>query len=298
MGRLVSLALGSGGARGYAHIGAIEALEKRGYKIQSISGSSMGALVGGFYAAGSMDEFKHWALKIDWLGALKLIDLSLLSSGGAIKGERVFERLEPFFGNQAIEKLPIRYTAVATDLDAKKEIWFQEGDLRTAIRASIAIPTVFTPVHHNGRVLVDGGMLNPLPIAPLMSDHTDLIVAVSVSASQSAPREPLEVDVVKSTASLKERAKVWLSKLGIWDAKAEASVTQLDIFQRVIEVMQNAMMLYKIAGYLPDILVEIPIDSCRVYDFHKAKDMIALGYERTTKAIGKYEAWEEAQHIR
>ncbi|MDR0747434.1 MAG: patatin-like phospholipase family protein [Helicobacteraceae bacterium] len=290
MRQLVSLALGSGGARGYAHIGAIEALEKRGYTIQSISGSSMGALVGGFYAAGSMEEFKHWALKIDWLSALKLVDLSLLSSGGAIKGERVFERLEPFFGSSAIEKLPIRYTAVATDLDAQKEIWFQEGDLRTAVRASIAIPTVFTPVHHNGRVLVDGGMLNPLPIAPLMSDHTDLIVAVSVSASQSSPREPFEAEAAKPAASVKERAKMWLNNLGIWDAKAEASVTQLDIFQRVIEVMQNVMMLYKIAGYLPDILVEIPIDSCRVYDFHKAKEMIALGYELTMKAIDKHEA--------
>ncbi|MDR1912031.1 MAG: patatin-like phospholipase family protein [Helicobacteraceae bacterium] len=288
MGLSVSLALGSGGARGYAHIGAIEALEERGYEIRSVSGCSMGALVGGFYAAGNIREFKSWALKVDWFKALKLVDLSLLPSGGAIKGDRVFERLEPFFGDKAIENLPIRYTAVATDLDGKKEIWFQEGDLRTAIRASIAIPTVFTPIHRNGRVLVDGGVLNPLPIAPLTSDHNDLIVAVNLSAIYSTSLKPVLRDKEKN--SLMQKLEKWLIKLGVWNAKARESVTQLEILQRVIEVMQESMTLFKVAGYPPDILVDIPVESCKTYEFHKAEEMISIGYDLTIRAIDAYEA--------
>ncbi|MDR2152316.1 MAG: patatin-like phospholipase family protein [Helicobacteraceae bacterium] len=291
MARSVSLVLGSGGARGYAHIGAIEALEERGYKVKSVSGCSMGALVGGIYAAGNLEKFKRWAIDLDWTDTLKLVDLSFLTSGGAIKGDRVFEKIAPFFGDKIIERLPIRFTAVATDLDAKKEVWFQEGDLKTAIRASVAIPTVFTPIYHNSRVLVDGAVLNPLPIAPTMSDHTDLIAAVNLNASFASPLKPIaEAAASDRKDSLMTRLEKWLVKLGAKSASARESVTQIDILQRVIEAMQETMTLYKIAGYLPDILVEVPIESCRVYDFHKAKEMIELGYDLTTQAIAKYEA--------
>ncbi|GHV10420.1 serine protease [Campylobacterota bacterium] len=284
----VSLVLGSGGARGYAHIGAIDALEKAGYEIVSISGCSIGALVGGIYAAGNLEPFREWALTLEPLTLLRMIDLSLLSTGGAIKGERVFEKMEPFFGDRLIEELPIRYTAVATDLDKKKEVWFQEGDLQSAIRASIAIPTIFTPLHRNGRILVDGAVLNPLPIAPTMSDRTDLIVAVNLSASYSSPLQP-QKPLVAQKSAFKETIEQWLSKIGISSSEKE-SITQLDVLQRVIEIMQEAMTLYKIAGYTPDILVDVPIDSCRTYDFHKAEELIALGFELTTNAINEYQS--------
>ncbi|MDR0664756.1 MAG: patatin-like phospholipase family protein [Helicobacteraceae bacterium] len=290
MGRLISLVLGSGGARGYAHIGAITALNERGYKIKSISGCSIGALVGGIYAAGNLEDFKRWAISLDWLGALKLVDPSLLATGGAIKGEKVFEKITPFFGDKRIEDLPIGFTAVATDLDGKKEFWFQSGDLKTAIRASVAIPTVFTPVYYNSRVLVDGAVLNPLPIAPTMSDRTDLIVAVNLCASYATPFKTTANDARERKNTLLARLERWLNKLGLWNLQAQENVTQLDIFQRVIEVMQDSMTFYKIAGYLPDILVDVPIDSCKTYDFHKAKEMIKLGYDLTQRAIDKYEA--------
>ncbi|MDR2639291.1 MAG: patatin-like phospholipase family protein [Helicobacteraceae bacterium] len=287
--RSISLVLGSGGARGYAHIGAIEALTKRGYEIKSVSGCSMGALVGGIYAAGYLEEFKRFALELDWMKALKLVDLSLFSSGGAIKGEKIFEKIAPFFGDKKIEELPIRFTAVATDLDGKKEVWFQEGDLKTAIRASIAIPTIFTPVYHNSRALVDGAVLNPLPIAPTMSDHTEAIAAVNLCSSYSAPRHcPLPIEPEPKT--FMRRLEKWLIERGLWSAQTEESITRLEILQRVIEAMQDAMTLYKMAGYMPDILVEIPIESCRTYDFHKAKTMIKLGYDLTIQAINAYEA--------
>ncbi|MDR1450726.1 MAG: patatin-like phospholipase family protein [Helicobacteraceae bacterium] len=298
MSRSISLVLGSGGARGYAHIGAIEAFGERGYAIKSISGCSMGALVGGVYAAGNLENFKRWAINLDWIGALKLVDLSLLATGGAIKGEKVFEKIAPFFGDKRIEDLPIRFTAVATDLDGKKEFWFQEGDLKTAIRASVAIPTIFTPIYHNSRALVDGAVLNPLPIAPTMSDRTELIAAVNLCANYSTPLNlaPYALATERKKPLL-ARLKKLLIKLGLWNSRARANVTQLDIFQRVIEVMQDSMTLYKIAGYLPDILVEIPIDSCKTYDFHKAEEMIKLGYDLTLCAIDKYEARGENKVI-
>lgn len=292
--RTVSLVLGGGGARGYAHIGVIEELEKAGFEIKSVCGASMGALVGGIYAAGNLPAYKEWALTLDFVNVLSLVDLTL-GSGGMIKGEKVFEKMEPFFGNKTIEDLSLKFTAVATDLNTKKEVWFQHGDLKTAIRASIAIPTIFTPVYHENRLLVDGGVLNPLPIAPTMSDHCDLIVAVNLNASHVRPLKPI---VIPKKEILKQDKvaggfKNLLSKLGLpvngKEAKKESEASQLEILNRVLDTMQEALTLYKIAGYSPDILVQIPAESCRTYDFHKAYQMIEIGREAALKALDKYE---------
>ncbi len=179
-GKTVALVLGSGGARGYAHIGVIEVLEEQGYEVVAISGASMGALIGGIYAAGKLQDYKDWVTRLDQFALLKLLDFSL-GSPGAIKGEKVFGVVNEMLGDTHIEDLPIPYTAVATDLLAHKEVWFQEGLLREAIRASAAIPSVLTPVMMHGRVLVDGGLLNPLPIIPTVAAHADMIIAVNLS---------------------------------------------------------------------------------------------------------------------
>jgi len=183
-GKRVALALGSGGARGYAHIGVIEVLEEQGYEITAIAGSSMGALIGGVYAAGYLRQYKDWVTGLDQFDLFRLLDFSL-TSPGAIRGEKVFSVLKDMIGDVRIEELPIPYTAVATDLLAHKEVWFQKGVLRDVIRASVAIPSVVSPVMMNGRVLVDGGLLNPLPIIPTVAAYADIILAVNLSGSDA-----------------------------------------------------------------------------------------------------------------
>jgi len=177
----VSLVLGSGGARGYAHIGAIEELIAQGCDIRSVSGASMGALVGGMYAAGQLEAYRDWARALQRLDVLRLLDWTF-TGGGLIKGDRVIEQLRKLIGDIRIEDLPISYTAVAVDLYAQREVWFSRGPLYDAIRASIAIPTVFRPHHYEGRTLVDGGLLNPVPITPTLRDLTDCTIAVDVNA--------------------------------------------------------------------------------------------------------------------
>ena len=187
----ISLVLGSGGARGYAHIGVIEELIAQGFDIRSIAGSSMGALVGGVYAAGKLDSYRDWVLPLARLDVLRLLDITF-RGGGFIKGDRIIKALSEHVGDVAIEDLPISYTAVAVDLDAHREVWFSSGSLFEAIRASIAIPTVFRPHRYRGRLLVDGGLLNPLPVSPTLRDHTDATIAVDVNG----PAEPLDFDAI------------------------------------------------------------------------------------------------------
>jgi len=191
--KTVSLVLGSGGARGYAHIGAIEMIEKEGYIIKSISGSSMGALVGGLYAAGKLEEYKKWVLTLDAIEIVQLVDFTF-AGGGIVNGDDIYREIERIIGDVKIEELPIPYTAVASDIDNRKEVWFQKGKLIDTVRASIAIPTVLTPVMKNGNILVDGGVLNPLPITPVLSDGNDLIIAVNLDAN--IPNRYIGIDLI------------------------------------------------------------------------------------------------------
>lgn len=186
----MALALGSGGARGYAHIGVIEAVAARGYDIVGVSGSSMGALVGGLQAAGRLDEFADWAKSLTQRTILRLLDPSI-SAAGVLRAGKILDAVRDILGPVAIEELPIPYTAVATDLLAGKSVWFQRGPLDEAIRASIAIPGVIAPHAVDGRLLADGGILDPLPMAPLAAVNADLTIAVSLSGSEAITnREP------------------------------------------------------------------------------------------------------------
>ena len=177
--KTISLVLGSGGARGLAHIGVIHWLEENDYAIKSISGCSMGALIGGIYAAGKLDEFEHWARAITKKDILALLDISW-SRTGLVKGDRIINTLIELVGDQLIEDLPIRYTAVAADVSNEKEIWLNSGRLFDAIRASISLPLFFTPHPYQGMQLIDGGVLNPVPIAPTFHDNTDMTLAINL----------------------------------------------------------------------------------------------------------------------
>jgi NTE family protein len=187
--RRVALALGSGGARGYAHIGVIHELRDRGYQIVGIAGSSMGALVGGLQAAERLDEFADWARSLTQRAILRLLDPSI-TAAGALRAEKIIDVVRDILGSATIEQLPIPYTAVATDLLAGKSVWLQRGPVDEAIRASIAIPGVIAPYVVDGRLLADGGILDPLPMAPISAVNADLTIAVSLAGSEIGGQEP------------------------------------------------------------------------------------------------------------
>lgn len=210
----VSLALGGGGARGYAHIGAIQVIEERGLQIVGVAGSSMGALVGGLHAAGRLPEYADWAVTLTQMQVLRMLDISR-TSGGAFHIDKVFARMHELLDGVLIEDFPISYTAVATDLLARKPVWFQRGPVEAAIRASIAIPGIFAPVMLDGRVLVDGGVMDPVPVAPTASTPSDLTIAISLNGDRyrdvDEPSAPSEPDLV--TEPWGERLRVGASNL-------------------------------------------------------------------------------------
>ncbi|RRS31045.1 MAG: patatin [Epsilonproteobacteria bacterium (ex Lamellibrachia satsuma)] len=279
--RSISLVLGSGGARGYAHIGVIEELLHYGYEIKSISGSSMGALIGGLYAYGKLDAYKEWVLGLDLFDVAKLVDFSFTRTG-IIQGDKVFYVIEKMVGDVMIEDLPIPFTAVVTDIIKQKEVWLQKGKLIDAIRASIAIPTVFTPMKIGERYLVDGGVLNPLPIAPTVADDTDITIAVNLSAKINSE---YKIDISKKEREkengmkdiffeMAQKTEELFSK----DKKNTFSkMGMFDIVGRTIDIMQNEVLECKMAGYSPDLIIGIPNDACGFYEFNKAYEMIELG---------------------
>ena len=266
--KTVSLVLGSGGARGYAHIGVIDVLERAGYEIRSISGSSMGALVGGLYAAGKLNDYKEWVLSLDMLSVLKLVDFSFATTG-VIKGDKVFDVLETIVGkNIKIEDLPIDFTAVATDIDTQKEVWFQEGNLLNAIRASIAIPTIFTPIRLEKHLLVDGGILNPLPTVPLLSDPNDLLIAVNLNGERKADK--IMDQKSEAEGSIQQKITEFIQK-NFFEEEKEEEVNYFTIVSKTIETMQNLITRYELAAHQPDIVIDIP-KICAVFmSFMKRK---------------------------
>lgn len=320
--RRVALALGSGGARGYAHIGAIQVLEEHGFEIVGIAGSSMGALVGGVCAAGKLDDFTRWALSLTQLDVMRLLDLSV-SAPGAIHAERILHRVREVLGEVRIEDLPIPYTAVATDLAAGRSVWFQRGPVDAAIRASIAIPGVITPSVLNGRVLADGGVLDPLPLAPLVAAGPALRIAVSLGADDrenrsqapenaSADSRPVdewlarfrrstaqlrELDIVRSVVGRFGTAHAELDSLddtvempggdsvNADGAMAVPKFSRFAVMNRSLDMMQATLARYQLAAYPPDVLVRIPRTACRSLDFHRAAEMIELGRARTESAL-------------
>ncbi|MFW1676292.1 patatin-like phospholipase family protein [Pontibacter sp. JAM-7] len=289
----VSLVLGSGGARGYAHIGAIEEIRRRGYDIVAVSGSSMGALVGGMYAAGKLTQYRDWVSSLNWMQVLRLLDFTL--SRGAIRGDRLFVKLAELLENAPnIEELAIPFTAVVTDITRQKEIWFQRGSLLEALRASAAIPGLFTPVERDGHLLVDGGVLNPLPIIPVVAAQADLIIAVDLNMPEGCygnlqwpetrflERSGMSDDwPVADTQPESVTKHVLASEKGIGG--------RLDILLNSVEVMQASLSEYKIAGYPPDLVIRIPKKICSFYEFHRAREVIEYGRLATREHMQELE---------
>jgi NTE family protein len=327
-GNRVALALGSGGARGYAHIGVITELQERGYEIVGIAGSSMGALVGGLQAAGKLDDFAEWAKALTQRAVLRLLDPKI-TAAGVLRAAKILDAVRDILGDVTIEDLPIPYTAVTTDLIAGKSVWLQRGPVDAAIRASIAIPGVITPHILDGRLLADGGILDPLPMAPIAAVNADLTIAVSLSGSEADGRyEPTEAEprattewwnrMWRSTSSLFESGTM-LNRFGLVQDDADGAADlddaepvsesdsddelvdggketpvpkmgSFEVMNRTIDIAQAALARHTLAAYPPDLLIEVPRTACRSLEFHRAAEVIEIGHQLTAQAIKAFDA--------
>lgn len=297
----IDLVLSSGGARGIAHIGAILELEENGYNIKSISGTSMGALVGGIYATGQFKEFKEWMESLDRKEVFNLVDFSI-SKKGFVKGDKVIEHMKTIIPDRNIEDLKIPYSAVATDVKNGKEIVFTEGKLYDAIRASISIPAVFKPVEHKGTYLIDGGVLNPMPFNRVKRNNGNLLVGVDVNSKDAkVNKSDIKSDDKNKPKEVVEKEKGILKRInGIIEKGKSEFYERFDNFipksnddsfgffnlsNKSISLMIHKLTELSIEKHNPDILINIPRNSFGTYDFYKAKDLIKLGREATKLAL-------------
>ena len=271
--KTVSLVLGSGGARGLAHIGIIRYLEENNYEIQSISGCSIGALVGGFYAAGKLDAYAKWLENVDVIDMLKLLDFK--GSGGLVSGKKLMKTLGELVGDVNIENLPIKFTAVATNIDTEKEVWINSGSLLNAVRASISLPMFFTPYVTKSRArLVDGGVLNPVPIAPTFHDDTDLTISVNLGG-EASPEFPIEKK--QTNSSLSKKIQEYMQNISLPDSLTKEDGMYV-IADKSFETMQSAIARMKLAAYPSDVEIEIARNLCGTFEFHKSQELIEYGY--------------------
>jgi NTE family protein len=314
----ISLALGGGGARGYAHIGVIKEFERRGFEISAIAGTSMGAVIGALYAAGKLEEFENWARKLTKLDVVSLMDFSI-GKAGAIKAEKILTVVDQMLGGLQIEELPIPFTAVATDLLSNKEVLFNSGSVTLALRASVAIPGVITPVMIDGILLGDGGMVNPVPVSPLLKAGAKRIVAVDLARGRLANpfeneisehylKRAVKETVLASRKKVQEVAKKPSSRqlakqLGV-DTKIQKivtipeetplqkimndvpkAITTADVLLMSIQTMQQKLTDVEFEKHKPDLVIGIPMDACGTLEFHQAKTMIEMGETKAAQAL-------------
>ncbi len=295
-GKRIALVLGAGGARGLAHIGVIEVLREHGHEIVAVAGSSMGALVGGIYAAGRLEEYTRWASALERSDVVRLLDFAF-GHPGLFKGDRVIGVLRELIGSYQIESLPIPFTAVATDVQRQREVWLQRGPLFDAIRASIAIPMVFTPYRIDGRELVDGGLLSPMPMAATRMSAADWVVAVDLNAHMHPAENgmPLPVtanekkqagDDAPQNDSLRQRIGGFLD--GFIEKRNKPAASQpgiVDLMSQALDTMQAQIARMQLALDPPDLLVRVPHDSCAFYEFWRAKELIGIGRHAAEHAL-------------
>ncbi len=276
--KTVSLVLGSGGARGLAHIGIIRYLEEHNYEITSISGCSIGALVGGFYAADRLDNYEQWLKNANTLDMLTLLDFK--GSGGLVSGEKLMIKLKELLGDVDIENLPIKFTAVATDIDTEKEVWINSGSLLNAVRASISLPLFFTPyITASGKRLVDGGVLNPVPIAPSFHNDTDLTISVNLGGEASSE---FPIQKKQRNKTLSKKIQEYMKNISLPDSIAKENGMYV-IANKSFETLQGALARMKLAAYPSDVEINIPRNLCGTFEFHKAEELIEYGYNLCKK---------------
>ena len=286
----VALVLASGGARGLAHIGAIEVLEEQGYKIHSIAGSSMGAVIAGVYASGKLPEFKEWMLGLNKRDVFQLLDFTF--SLGFVKSERVFGHVRRIIGNPKIEGLDFNLCIIATDLENEKEHIFTQGDLIHAMRASTAYPTIITPAVHDDRFLVDGGVLNPLPLNRVKRKDSDILLAVDLGA-KIPYKQAFELDVIEKKETSTAFAMAYRTFQKYFSDKSKKDEKEkwnyFKLVTETINVMHNKLNEMALENNKPDILVPISFKAADTFEFYRAKELIEYGRQQCIAALKEYE---------
>ena len=284
MKKKIALVLSGGGARGLAHIGAIETLESHGYEITSIAGCSMGALIGGMYAAGKLPEVKDWVLALDRRKVLSLVDFSL-SLTHLVKGDRVMEALKEIVPDVNIEDLPIPYTAVATDWNSGKEVIFDHGSLYDAIRASISIPLFLNPVRREDMLLVDGGLVNSLPLNRVVRHSGDLLFGINVSTHDYQGELLMQQFVERKLLSKSMPAAVMNRIMKHFEG---ININYVTLLMRTIAIMLEQNTRQQILISRPDLVVQVPMKRYGVFDFDKAAAILQIGKHRTSRALRRF----------
>ena len=278
--RDVALALSSGGARGLAHIGAIEVLKEQGYNITSIAGCSMGALIGGVYAAGKLEDFREWMKTIDRKKMLELTDFSL-SINHLAKGTRIIEAIMEFVPDVSIEDLPMPYCAIATDWKTGREVVFDKGSLFQAIRASISLPSFYEPVLRDGMILIDGGVTNPLPLNRVVRREGDILVGVDVSGHDYETQWKEQHELAERRKRNPSLTQKILNRL----MPDSLEFNHYTMLSRVSSIMirQNSLLMAQLMK--PEILVDIQMSKFESFDFDKSERLIAIGRKKTLQAL-------------
>ncbi len=274
----ISLVLSGGGARGMAHIGVIEELLQRGHEIVSIAGTSMGSIIGGVYALGKMEEFKDWLYTMDKRRVFALLDFTV-SFQGLIKGEKFIQKMKEFIPDKKIEDLDIPYVAVAADIINMKEVVFDKGSIYYAMRASVAIPTVFKPVKTKSGLLVDGGVLNNVPVSRIKRIEGDTVVAVYVNADIPVKKPYLskEEEAIRESVYQKKLREFHLQLKKTKPFDHEERLGYFALIDHTISVASNRLATLSLEKNKPDVLIEVSRDSCNTFDFYKAEELVEMG---------------------
>lgn len=280
MQKSVALVLSSGGSRGLAQIGVITELERQGFKITSVSGSSIGAVIGGLYAMGKLEEYTQWVNSFNIRDVWGFMDFTLTSQG-LIKGERAFDKMKSFIPDMNIENMPIPFAAIATDIINRKEVVFSQGSFYDAARASVAIPAVFTPVKYQDTILVDGGVLNPIPIDFVARKKDDMLIVVNLYGKKDPKLLSLPEYKNEYSGYLNGLLKTLISSgdkhsYGYYSLLANTSSSMI---HRIADM--------SIEKHKPDILINIPHDSAKIFEFYKAKELIEMGKNATKIALSE-----------
>lgn len=301
----IGLALGSGSARGLAHIGVLRAVEEAGIEIDFIAGTSMGALVGAVYAAGELDELEAVFQSFDWKKTVAFFDV-VLPKSGLLDGAKVSDLVREYVQSARIEELPKRFAAVATDIVSGEELTMASGDVIDAVRASISVPGVFTPIRSNGRILVDGGLVNPVPVSVARAMGADVVIAVDlnheiVSGKNFKPvLPPGRLTEMGDWVEGYRQAIQWIkermlaheipgsAQLARWASVEEPAPNIFEVLLASINVMETRITQARLELEKPDILIQPPLGHIRFLQFARAEEIVEIGYRCAAEQLARW----------
>ena len=300
-GKKIGLALGSGSARGWAHIGVIRALAKAGISVDCVAGASIGALVGATYAAGKIDTLEDIALQLDWKRVVFLFDV-VFPKSGLIDGKRISDFVRSHVQEKLIEELPLPFCAVCTDLGTGCEVMLRDGDLIEAIRASISVPGIFTPVRRNGSILVDGGLVNPVPVSVVRQMGADFVIAVDLNHDTVKKKRKRKSEAPSSKGGTHRRIakesrilEAFNKAVAVADAHTLSRLRQwvnsgplpniFEVLEGSINIMEVQITAARLKTAPPDLLIQPNLGHIRFPEFHRAREAIAEGYQEAKAQI-------------